>query len=376
MKIAIEAQRLFREKKHGMEIVAQEIINELQQIDRQNQYFIYLKDGKGVSIKETENFKIKKINSNVYPIWEQFSLPAQLKKDKPDLLHCTANTAPIFCKIPMVITIHDVMYMESVSFKGTNYQNFGNLYRKLIVPVVAKKSKIIITVSEFEKQNIAKLLKIDDEKIRVVYNGLNASFNNLYNEEKLNDCRKRHNLPKEFIFHIGNKAPRKNTKGVLIAYSEYFKNNKIALPLVISGCEPEFVWQLIDHLQLSAIKANVQTTGYISATDLPLFYNLATLFLYPSFREGFGMPVIESMACGTPVITGNNSSLLEVANGAALLVDAANPLEISKSILNALDKNLYLKLKEKGIENAKRFNWKKSAEKTLDIYHELERELK
>lgn len=376
MKIAIEAQRILRKEKHGMEIVAQEIIKELQQLDFQNQYTIYVKSGDGVSITETDNFKIKKIDSSVYPIWEQFSLPAQLKKDKPDLLHCTANTAPLFGNVPLIVTIHDVMYMESVSFKGTNYQNFGNLYRKLIAPTIAKKSMAIVTVSEFEKQNIARVLKIDPKKISVVYNGLNASFNNKYNQEQLNDCRKRHDLPAEFIFHIGNKAPRKNTKGVLIAYSGYLKNNKNALPLVISGCEPEFVWQLIENLHLENLKSKIQTTGYLSTGDLPLFYNMATLFLYPSFREGFGMPVIESMACGTPVITGNNSSLVEVANGAALLVDAANPLEISKSIINALDTNVRMEFIEKGIENAKRFNWKKSAEKMLDIYNEIATQLK
>lgn len=371
MKIAIEAQRLFREKKHGMEIVAQEIIRELQQIDKENEYTVYVKNDVGRTIEETSNFHIETIPGLPYPIWEQFSLTKKLRQDEPDILHCTANTAPLATSIPLVITIHDVMYMESFSFKGTNYQNFGNIYRRLVVPAAAKKSRAIITVSNFEKENISKTLKIHRDKIHVIYNGLNANFNNRYTEFELNNCKKRYGLPDQFLFHIGNPAPRKNSKGVLIAYSDYVKNNHSALPLVISGCDQKFVWQLIEELKLQDLKKHVKCTGYLSIEDLPLFYNLATLFLYPSFREGFGMPVVESMACGTPVITGNNSSLIEVANGCAVLVDASAPQQISKAIWETLDKNIYSEFVQRGLENARRFNWKKSATQTLEIYKSI-----
>ncbi len=163
MKIAIEAQRLFRKKKHGMEIVALEIIKQLQHLNSQDQFFIFAKsDEDEECISTTENFTIEKIATKPYPYWEQVSLPKILKKIKPDILHCTANTAPLFYSGKMVITIHDVIYMESVNFSGSSYQNFGNLYRKFIVPKVAKNAKIIITVSEFEKKVISSRLKIPE----------------------------------------------------------------------------------------------------------------------------------------------------------------------------------------------------------------------
>src|SRR5438093_381264 len=187
MKIGIEAQRLFRRKKHGMEIVALEIIRQLQKCDNSNHYILFAKnDVDDQCIKATENFSIKKINASAYPYWEQVCLPKEIKKNRLDILHCTANTAPLFCKTPMVVTIHDLIYLESVNFSGSSYQNFGNLYRRFIVPLIAKKAAIIITVSEYEKKNIAQRLGIPENKIRVVYNGANAQFKYITDKDTLN----------------------------------------------------------------------------------------------------------------------------------------------------------------------------------------------
>ena len=202
MKIAIEAQRLFRKKKHGMEIVALEIIKELQHVNSNDEFFILAKsDEDDACISTTRNFTIEKIAAKSYPHWEQISLPKVLKKLKPDVLHCTANTAPLFYSGKMVITIHDVIYMESVNFSGSSYQNFGNLYRKFIVPKVAKKAKIIITVSEFEKKVIAARLKIPENKVRVIYNAVNPQFREL-DLASLVSFKNKHNLPDDFLLHI------------------------------------------------------------------------------------------------------------------------------------------------------------------------------
>ncbi|MEP7232981.1 MAG: glycosyltransferase, partial [Ginsengibacter sp.] len=242
MKIAIEAQRLFRRKKHGMEIVALEIIKELQKLNKEDSFFVIAKsDLDDQCISETKNFTIKKINSSFYPFWEQIKLPQYLKKIKPDLLHCTANTAPVFAKARLIITIHDVIYMESVNFSGSNYQNFGNLYRKFIVPKVAKKAKIIITVSEFEKKVISQRLNISENKIRVIYNAVNPQFK-ILGMESLLLFKNKYQLPDKFILHFGNTAPKKNTIGVLKAYSICSSsNNGNDFTLVITDCSKDYI---------------------------------------------------------------------------------------------------------------------------------------
>lgn len=372
MKIAIEAQRLFRRKKHGMEIVALEIIKELQKINTDDSFFVIAKnDLDDQCISATENFIIKKINSKFYPFWEQVSLPQLLKKIKPDILHCTANTAPLFFSGKLVITIHDVIYMESVNFSGSNYQNFGNLYRKFIVPKVAKKATIIITVSEFEKKVIAKRLNISENKIRVIYNAVNPQFK-IINIESLSLFKNKYQLPDDFILHFGNTAPKKNTIGVLKAYSLYSSNNKNNFTLVITDCSKDYIESLLKEINEPELIKKIHILNYISFSEVPFLYNLAKVFLYPSHRESFGMPVVEAMACGIPVVTSNTSALPEIAGGAAILVDPKNAAEIAEQI-NILinDAAVYNSYKEKGLKNARRFNWNDAAKKTLEIYNEL-----
>jgi len=145
MKIGIEGQRLFRKKKHGMDMVALELIRNLQKIDTINEYFIFIKPDEDDSVlNETPNFKIIKLEGGSYPVWEQFALPKAAKEYGCQILHCTSNTAPVNCKIPMVVTLHDIIYMESsylkiLSGSASLYQKFGNLYRKLVVPRVIRK---------------------------------------------------------------------------------------------------------------------------------------------------------------------------------------------------------------------------------------------
>jgi len=159
MKIGIEGQRLFRKKKHGMDMVALELIRNLQEIDHANEYYIFVSpDEDNAVLKETANFKIITLEGGSYPMWEQFALPKAAKKYGCEILHCTSNTAPVNCNIPLVTTLHDIIYMESSYLKiltgsATPYQKFGNVYRKLIVPRVVNKSRKIITVSHFEKKS-------------------------------------------------------------------------------------------------------------------------------------------------------------------------------------------------------------------------------
>ena len=156
----------------GMDFVALESIRELQQIDKINEYFILVSPGEDKCLDETSNFHIVEIRVPSYPLWEQIALPIALKKIKPDLLHCTSNTAPLFCNVPLVLTLHDIIFLEKKHGKTLSmYQKLGRVYRRLIVPKILKKCKRIITVSNFECKHITETLGLNPAIIQAVYNG-------------------------------------------------------------------------------------------------------------------------------------------------------------------------------------------------------------
>ena len=373
MIIGIEAQRLFRPKKHGIEIVALELIKHLQEIDKQNQYFIFVKpDADDQCIQETENFKIVKLPGSSYPTWEQWSLPRALKKFNLDVLHCTANTAPLNPGVKTVITLHDVIFLESVNFKGTTYQNLGNLYRRFVVPRIAKKN-FLVTVSEFERKNILEVLKISPDQIEVAYNAVNPMFRIINDQSQLSGAREKYKLPEKFILFFANPAPKKNTPNTLLAFAHFcrkYQNKDVKL--VVTDSSLQYINGLIKSLKLEDIEDRIQIIEFIKYNELPLVYNQAKLFLYPSFRDSFGLPILEAIACGTNVLSSNTSAMPEIAGNAALLVDPYNAEEIGETIGRLMQNEMTRHaLRANGLENVKRFSWNKTAHKMLDIYNRI-----
>lgn len=371
LRIGIEVQRIFREKKHGMEVVALELINEIQKLDKYNEYILYAKDDvDNTCIKEQDNFKIRTLSSSSYPIWEQIALPRAAKKDNLDFLHSTCNTSAINLSVPLILTLHDIIYLEKTDFKGTAYQNFGNLYRRFIVPKIVDKSKLVITVSNFEKEVILNKLKLPEDKVQVIYNAVNPKFNINYSKDEVLAFKNAHSLPKEFILFLGNTAPKKNTLNVIKAYTEYLSAVIEGLPLVILDYDRKLVEDTLKELGKEQLIKNFIFPGYIPSDKMPLLYNSSSLFLYPSLRESFGLPILEAMACGVPVITSNTSSMPEIASNAALFVNPFDHIEIKDAITRFFsDKDLQINMKEMGLKRAADFTWKSSAEQLLSIYN-------
>jgi glycosyltransferase involved in cell wall biosynthesis len=378
MKIGIEAQRIFRKKKHGMDMVALELIRNLQQIDTQNEYIVFVRpDEDNTVIKETANFKIVELNGGSYPFWEQIALPRAAEKYGCDVLHCTSNTAPLFCKVPLVITLHDIIYMESsawsiITGKGSNYQKFGNVYRRLLVPALMKKAKKIITVSDFEKKCISDFFKMgDDNRLVTVYNGVSTYFKPVTDAAQLSAVKEKYKLPDRFFFFLGNTHPKKNTAGTLKAFADFLTHTQSDVKLVMIDYDRTELEKLLASINAPGLIEKIVLTGYINNQDLPAIYSLSQLFLYPSLRESFGIPIIEAMASGTPVITSNTSSMPEVAGNAALLVNPFIPAEITaamESIYNSTQ--LKEQLSAAGIQQAAKFSWSAMAKDVLDIYSE------
>jgi len=380
MRIGIEAQRIFRKKKHGMDMVALELIRNLQTIDSQNEYILFIKpDVDERVIQESANFKIVKLNGGFYPIWEQIALPRAAKKAGCQLLHCTSNTAPVFTSIPLVVTLHDIIYMESSYLKilrgsGSLYQKFGNLYRKFFVPWIVKKSHKIITVSHFEKKRIGQFFGMNnDTRLEAVYNGVSEHFKPVTDQKELNRVKEKYHLPDHYFFFLGNTDPKKNTKGTLKAFSDYLKQTGSDMRLVMLDYDRQELEKILIEIGDTNLINRIVLTGYVVNTDLPAIYCQCEIFLYPSLRESFGIPMLEAMACGAPVITSNTSSMPEVAGDAACIIDPFKPEEITAAMVKIIsDTHLKESLIGKGYLQAAKFSWKAMAENVLAIYRQLE----
>lgn len=379
MRIAIEAQRLFREKKHGMDIYALELIRSLQQIDHKNEYVIFVKpDVDDTILNETANFKIIKLDGGFYPLWEQIALPKAAKKAGCQILHCTSNTAPIRCEIPLVLTLHDIIYMESgytriLSGSATPYQKFGNIYRKLVVPHLVTKSRKNITVSHSEKNRIDKLFGLKSgQQMNVVYNGVGVHFKPVTDEQQLQQAKAKYHLPDNFFFFLGNTDPKKNVKGTLKAFSEFLKKTGLDYYLVIADYEQNQLQKFCDEIGDKSLFARIILTGYIPNASLPAVYSQSKVFLYPSLRESFGIPMLEAMKCGVPVLTSNTESMPEIAGNAAYLVNPFKHEEITEGMIKMIsDEQLRTHLIQKGFMRHSEFSWEITAQKVLDLYRKM-----
>lgn len=371
MKIAIEAQRIFRRDKHGMDFVVLEVLRELQKRKDGNEYYVLVAPGEDCCLKESDNLHIIELRCPTYPLWEQIALPRAVRRLKVDILHCTSNTAPLWCPIPLVLTLHDIIYLEPRQHRSPSlYQEMGWHYRRLVVPRILKKCKKIITVSHFECTRIREALHLPNIQITAVYNGYSTHFRK---NETLDENIIQKYIPQEgFLFFLGNTDPKKNAARTLKAYSLYLKASAIKRPLLIADLKEEHIDALLQQEGITDIKAHLFYPGYIDNRDLVTLYSAAFAFLYPSLRESFGIPMLEAMACGTPVITSNTSAMPEVAGADAILVNPQMPSEIADAILQ-LEKNndFYRQQSAYGLERVKQFSWKSTAEEYVKIYNEI-----
>lgn len=374
MRIGIEAQRIFRKNKHGMDYVVLQEIKELQKIDTQNEYFVFVAPGEDKCLEESKHVHIIEIGGSFYPLWEQFSLPRAVKEWNLDILHCTSNTAPIWCRIPLILTLHDIIFMEPRDKSNKSfYQNMGWLYRRLVVPRILKKCRRIITVSNYEMNNIVSRLGIPQKKMVMIYNGYNDWFKPI---QDLNQVYRKYIDVQGYFFFLGNTDPKKNTERTLIAYSKYLERSNVKRKLLMADLDNEYLKAIIEKNHIENIWRRVVIPGYIVNNDLPYIYNNAFAFLYTSLRESFGIPLLEAMACGTPVITSNTSSMPEIGGPDAILVNPEDPDEIANKMIQLEEDDLfYRKQEDIGIRRAEQFSWRQTAEMLLSVYEKVYKQL-
>lgn len=297
-------------------------------------------------------------------LWEQLVLPLILERDRVELLHAPAYVGPLAAPCPMVVTFHDLSYFLLPS--AFNRQN--RVYLQTFSRWTARRARRFIAVSECTRQDMVRLLGISTDRIDVIYNGVDECFHPEADVARLERFRAAKGLPERFILSLATIEPRKNVVGLLRAYAEA-RRRGVTEPLVIAGGRgwgDEPIARLVDDL---GVRPYVRLVGFVSTDEQPLWYNAATLFAYPSRYEGFGLPVAEAMACGTPVVASNRSSLPEVVGDAGVLADPDDPEALATALVTVLsDDALRHELSVRGIERSRQFTWDEAARSTLKAY--------
>lgn len=295
--------------------------------------------------------------------WQSAALPWAAHRLKLDLLHLPAFTVPSFAPCPVVVTVHDLAFIGHPEYCPDETVNY--LSRRL--PVALKKASAVITPSAFVKDESTRYFNLLAEKIYPVLHGVSPEFRVLP-EESLKKAQQELGLPEHFFLFVGTIEPRKNLIRLIEAFGRAVAQG-LDHSLVLAGTKG---WKCSDIYALSrhlGLEHRVQFLGYVPDALLPALYNTATIFVYPSLYEGFGLPVLEAMACGTPVIASNTSSLPEVVGEAGILVEPLDIKELASAMfLLAQNAELRRGLTRKGLERAARFSWERTARETIRVY--------
>ncbi len=297
-------------------------------------------------------------------LWEQLAQGRALRALGADLAHGPVFVGPLAAPCPVVVTVHDLSFLRyPYLFRPAN-----RLYLRLFTRLSLRRARRVIAVSAHAAEETTRLLGVPREKIRVVYHGVDPVFRPLGGEE-VAVFRARRGLPNRFVLFVGTLEPRKNLVRLIEAFARSGADEGTALVLAgARGWYDEEIFATVERLGLSS---RVHFPGYVPNDELPLWYNAADLFAYPSLYEGFGLPVLEAQACGTPVLTSAASALPEAAGDGALLVDPTDVEAIADGLHRLLtDEPLREGLRQRGLEHAARFSWPRTAAETVAVYQE------
>jgi len=376
MLIGIDARFALRERR-GIGNYSLHLIRCLADASDANRYVLYtdVADTTGI-LPRKSNFRIKKLTSSNYIIWEQILLPLQAKKDNIDILHCLANTAPIYFHygLKLISTIHDVSYLMPFSIMPRSpyiYQRLGRIYRKNIVPRSIKRASSIITVSRFAKKDILSNIPfLTEEKISIIYEAMSGVFRVTDKGFARSFVKEKYNISGKYVLNVGGRDPQKNTAFLVKNFLALKKAGAISEKLVIVGFSD---YADIDQCIVnSGIADEVIFIDFAEENELVHLYNAAEIFIFPSLYESFGIPPLEAMACGTPVIASNTGAIPEIVGEAAMLINPRGNEEFKAAISVLLDDHiLRQELIRRGLERVKKYSWVKMVRETLNVYETL-----
>lgn len=372
MRIAIDAHAVGTGL-GGNESYVANLIAALAEIDSENRYTLYVTNRDAIDRFRDRwpNFKVRSTLPHTPLIRIPVTLSAELRRNPVDVLH-VQYTAPPFVPCALVSTIHDLSFEHlPETFKKRSWMQL-----RLTVRHTAKKADHIVTLSEFSRADIADTYKIPTDRITVTPPAAPPNFAPAPEAEIRRVCRT-YAIDGDYILAVGSIQPRKNLVRLMAAYSDLRRRRpKAKLPkLVLVGKQAWLYNETVRTISELELGKSVILTGYVPETDLPALYSGALCFVYPSFFEGFGLPPLEAMKCGAPVIVGNRTSLPEVVDDAALLVDPFDIAAIAGAIEKVIDdESLRTTLKKRGLKRAASFDWHDTARKTLAVYKKAARQ--
>ncbi len=375
MRIGIDARVLYAPVLKGIGVYLDNLLMQLSKIDKKNEYILYY-DSRQETIKRfprIDNFIEKGIEigkGDRFYLWEQIKLSFEVRKDKINVFHSPANTTMFFMSCPTIVTVHDTIAQEVAKDRI-----WDSLYFNTIQPAILRNANKIVAPSTYSKNRIASIMNVPSGNIMVIPNGIDESFRELKDKDILGVIKAKYKIEENYILNVGGESPWKNISSLIKAYAILMRKGSIQEQLVIAGIRKKDILQKhLKEIELLGIEKKVLILGYLPIGDLAYLYSGATIFVYPSLREGFGFPPLEAMASGVPVVASDSASIPEVVGSAAILVHAAKAENIAKGIETLLlDSDIRNNLIAAGFKRCKEFSWQKTAEETLRIYEEASR---
>jgi glycosyltransferase involved in cell wall biosynthesis len=339
------------------------LLRHLPGIAKEMEYTVFLSEKRYVGEPGLQ-LQRSRLPTNLPPVrilWEQALLPWIVQREALDLVHTTAFVGPLASSCPFVVTVHDLSFL----FFPQSFRSLRRSYLRVFARMSVRQARRVIAVSESTKNDLVKIYGISPAKIDVVYNGVDASFQPLP-ADRVASFRQQNRLPDRFILFVGTLEPRKNIVRLIEAYAKLPKER---LPLLLVGGKGWFYDEIFARVEALGLTGEVHFVGFVPAEDLPLWYNAADLFVYPSIYEGFGLPPLEAMACGTAVITSTASSLPEVVGKAGRLVDPTDTDALAGAMAQVLgNRDVQQELEAAGLVQAAGFSWESAARGTVDSY--------
>ncbi len=350
----------------GNEVYIRNLLNEYAELDQTSEFIAYVAKPRAEE-SIPPRFTKRWVSDNPFRRLG-YDIPASLRRDCPDLIH-VQYTGPLFSSVPMVVSVHDVSYLEYPEY----FTRFRAQQLRLTVKRTVRKAARILTPSEFSRRAIIRNYGVSQEKVVVVPNAVSSSFRPMHRETAVQWVRQNHPIPSPFVLTVGDLQPRKNHVGLIRAFEDLIGHNpQLPHHLVMVGKVTWFPPHVRRAAEMSGIADRLHFTGWVPDEDLRHFYAACDLFVFPSFYEGFGLPILEAMACGRAVACSNTSAMPEVANLSALLFDPSSPDEITRAMRDLLlDPELRLRMERLGGQRAASFSWSRAARETLDVYYDV-----
>jgi glycosyltransferase involved in cell wall biosynthesis len=369
MRVAIDARKLHD---FGIGTYIRNLLRTLARLDRDTEYVLLCREmDMHVAAQLGANFRGVLESSDNYSVREQIHIPYVLVRERPHVYHAPHYVLPPAVPCRSVVTIHDCIHLMFPQYLPNRA---AYIYARSLMWAAAKRSDRILTVSESSKRDIIHYFNVPPEKIVVVYNALDERFGTEPPPEEVARVRERYQLDHGFVLYAGNIKPHKNLVRLIDAFEGLRRDGFEELKLLIIGDEISKWPALRRAVHKYKLHKHVRFLGFLPDETLHVLYRLAAVFVFPSLYEGFGLPPLEAMASGTPVVTSNVSSLPEVAGDAAVLVDPYDAVAIKEGIQRILtDPAFAAELRAKGLQRAREFSWERSVARTREIYLETAR---